>query len=163
MNAPASSTPAPAARKLPLRRKLFFSFVPLVTLLVAGELLLRIRWGAVAGWPNARAGYLETLRSNIPAAHDAELGWVPRAGATGADNAWHTQVSIDERGLRKHAPVAPAGAPSILVTGDSFAFGEGVDDDQTWPARLGPRASGGSGTAACSATAGTRSYSAPKS
>jgi lysophospholipase L1-like esterase len=45
---------------------------------------------------------------------------------------------IDERGFRANGPAsAPRGdAPAILALGDSFTFGLGVRDEETWPARL---------------------------
>jgi hypothetical protein len=131
------SSGAEKPRTLTLRRKVVFSLVPLALLLLCGELVLRVRYQALLDFKNARSDYLDVLRSNVPAAHDPELGWIPRPGTTGTENFWHTQVNIDDNGLRRHTRHdAAAGAAPILVTGDSFAFGEGVDDDATWPARL---------------------------
>lgn len=47
-------------------------------------------------------------------------------------------VRIDERGFRANGPAAHArgGGPAILALGDSFTFGLGVRDEETWPARL---------------------------
>jgi lysophospholipase L1-like esterase len=48
-----------------------------------------------------------------------------------------TQVTVNRMGLR--GPVPTLGARErILVLGDSFAFGYGVQDDESFPARLGP-------------------------
>jgi hypothetical protein len=46
-------------------------------------------------------------------------------------------VRTDARGLRgRERPDPPAGAPRVLVVGDSMTFGEGVEDDEAFPARL---------------------------
>lgn len=63
--------------------------------------------------------------------HDAELGWVPRPGASAED------VHIGAEGLRLNGD-APArrSPPLILAVGDSFTFGNQVRDHETWPAQL---------------------------
>lgn len=49
---------------------------------------------------------------------------------------WRHTIRINERGFRGPAPAPGSGRPSILVLGDSIAFGYGVDDAQTFPRRL---------------------------
>jgi hypothetical protein len=66
--------------------------------------------------------------------YDPQLGFVPRPGSTSPpDTAWH--VSIDADGLRSNGGPRPPGVP-ILATGDSYTFGEEMDDHETWPAAL---------------------------
>src|SRR5690606_25037038 len=48
---------------------------------------------------------------------------------------WGTRVTIDADGFRGNGPPAPPGRP-VLAVGDSFTFGDQVDDDETWPAYL---------------------------
>jgi hypothetical protein len=70
---------------------------------------------------------------------DPMLGYVPRPGYSGTDRSGRALLSFDERGLRLHGPVtrAPVGtAPPVLVVGDSYAMGEEVGDDETFPAYL---------------------------
>jgi hypothetical protein len=69
---------------------------------------------------------------------DDRLGWAPRPGAVVrhrlADN-YDVTYRIDEQGLRAHTP-SPAATVRVHVFGDSFTFGQGVEDDQTYPALL---------------------------
>ena len=68
---------------------------------------------------------------------DLELGWVLRPGVSvdvvRPDHRYH--VSTNSLGLRG-GEVRPAAMKRILLLGDSYTFGEGVDDDQTIAARL---------------------------
>ena len=41
--------------------------------------------------------------------------------------------SIDENGFRR-TPPRPAGSPAVMFLGDSFTFGHGLNDDETFPA-----------------------------
>jgi hypothetical protein len=66
--------------------------------------------------------------------HDPELGWVPLADYSSEG------VSTNSRGLRgktEHAVPKPPGTRRIVVIGDSFTWGLGVRDEETWPAVLG--------------------------
>jgi hypothetical protein len=76
-----------------------------------------------------------TSSSSYPSAYDPLLGYVPRAGAHGVDNVWRRTVTIGADGLRENGRARPPGRP-VLVLGDSFAFGDEVDDADTWPAQL---------------------------
>jgi hypothetical protein len=64
--------------------------------------------------------------------HNDRLGYVPRPG--------HAEpgLTIDSAGLRRtgEPPAGMAALPPILAVGDSFTFGEGVSDLDTWPAAL---------------------------
>ena len=64
---------------------------------------------------------------------DPELGWVP-VGDYRSDG-----VTTNSRGLRgqaEHAVPKPAGEERCVVIGDSFTWGMGVRDEETWPALL---------------------------
>ncbi len=66
--------------------------------------------------------------------YDPLLGFVPQPGSRARPEArWH--VNIDAQGLRENGGPRPAGLP-ILAVGDSYTFGEEMEDDQTWPAFL---------------------------
>jgi hypothetical protein len=70
---------------------------------------------------------------------DPLLGYVPRPGYSGRDQAGGALLSFDENGLRVHRRAYPPPAkeaPPILVVGNSFAMGEEVSDDETFPAHL---------------------------
>ena len=87
---------------------------------------------------DARSSQRTMVRNGYPSAYNDELGWIPRPGASGDEKLrWHTTVSaIDSRGFRIHPQHAHVGAPTILAAGDSFTFGDGVNDNESWPANL---------------------------
>ena len=63
---------------------------------------------------------------------DARLGWEPQPGHRSEG------ITINALGARSaELPVErPAGERRIVVVGDSFTFGEGVHDGETWIARM---------------------------
>jgi hypothetical protein len=63
------------------------------------------------------------------------LGFVPRPGPA-PDNVWGTTVTIDADGIRSNGRAARPTGPPVVAVGDSFTFGDEVDDADTWPARL---------------------------
>jgi len=89
-----------------------------------------IAWGYLFAYPNfvltARTTLAEGDRARYR--HDPQLGYVPRAGYAAPG------TTIEEHGLRRTGP-ALAGPP-ILAVGDSYTWGDEVDDGQTWPAQL---------------------------
>lgn len=129
-------------RQLSRRRKLLFALVPVTLLAIVGEVCARqfrhSRSYPKVGGNSYRDQRIDLIRRAFPAAHDPVLGFVPQAGYAGADNIWHTQVTIDAGGLRSNGPNAlpVADAPAVLAVGDSFTFGDQVSDGDTWPAQL---------------------------
>jgi hypothetical protein len=87
-------------------------------------------WGYLFAYPN----FVLTARSVLAErdggryVHDPELGHVPRAGYAAPG------TTIEADGLRRTAEQV-AEAP-ILAVGDSFTYGDEVNDGQTWPAQL---------------------------
>lgn len=80
---------------------------------------------------------LDLMRRNYPAERDPTLGYVPRANFASTDNHWGTRVSIDADGLRRNGDgPPPRGDEFVIAVGDSFTFGDEVDDDASWPAQL---------------------------
>jgi hypothetical protein len=72
-------------------------------------------------------------------AYDPTKGWAlrPGGGAFGAGT-----VRANSRGIRGRAEYSPDRRPGlrrVVIVGDSFTFGEGVGDDETYPARLQAR------------------------
>jgi hypothetical protein len=71
--------------------------------------------------------------------YDATKGWRIRPGR------WEfagRPVTANSRGVRggvEYAPGRRPGVRRVVVVGDSFTFGEGVGDDETYPARLQAR------------------------
>jgi lysophospholipase L1-like esterase len=121
-------------RTLPLRRRIAFGGVALALVLALAEVVVRLVWRRPVdeiGTELVDAGLF--LR-------DAELGWrlAPNLeiqhrlhwGAT-------VNVSTNSLGHRDREPdPALAARPRVLVLGDSFAFGFGIEDDETLAARL---------------------------
>lgn len=91
-------------------------------------------WGYLFTYPNFVLGARTVLaeRDQGRYVHDPQLGHVPRAGYAAPG------VTIENDGLRRTGEQV-AGAPtpgSILAVGDSFTYGDEVNDGQTWPAQL---------------------------
>ncbi len=98
------------------------------------EIALRVATHA----PLLAAGATEHQRYSIP---DAVLGSIPRPGIVLHDAS--RIITIGEHGVRGNGNSPPrADHPVMLVVGDSFVFGDGVSDDESWPAIL-ERLSGG--------------------
>jgi len=132
-----AAAPAPRVQKtISRRRRLLFSLVPLCGLLLVAEIAIRI------GRAPLHFGSFRTLRTdlmarNYPAELHPTLGYVPRPNFQSRDNHWGTLVSIDADGMRRNGPgPAPPGDKVIATVGDSFTFGDQVDDDASWPAQL---------------------------
>lgn len=124
---------APAPRRTALLVALTLVLSTLGTLL-ALEGVLRIAHGDLLGRPSAARG-LRMANGPYPASYDPLLGYVPTPGASGRANVWHREVTITADGVRSNGAPAPPGRP-VLAVGDSFTFGDEVDDADTWPARL---------------------------
>jgi hypothetical protein len=62
---------------------------------------------------------------------DPNLGWTVRTGV----NTDRYRSEVLEDGTRRTSP-APAAPPAILLIGDSFTFGDEVDDADTWAWKL---------------------------
>jgi len=83
------------------------------------------------------------LKGTYPSQYDALLGWIPKPGDYEPDdNIWQIKMTIRDNGIRLNNQVsrfedlATASKPRILAVGDSFTFGDEVNDDETWPAIL---------------------------
>lgn len=64
--------------------------------------------------------------------YHARLGWMPRPGQFGIS----VISNVDESGLRSNGRTIPDTQKPILAVGDSFTFGDEVEDSETWPAQL---------------------------
>lgn len=139
-------------RALPLRAlllPLLASGIGLVVALVLAEIVVRVVYDPQdlldgdAFWIHRFAASHEdgSFHSEYPMdRYDPALGWVPAEGYRSE------RVRVNALGLRgpELAREKPRGERRVLAVGDSFTFGEGVADADTWPARLertlgGPR------------------------
>ena len=133
---PASAPAHAARRRLPTWKKALFALVPLLAILLTAELVIRLV-RAPTWFGSFRLLRVDQVRRGYPAMPDAELGYVPEPSFASRDNHWGTTVTIDAQGFRSNGvgrPV-PSGRPVVAV-GDSFTFGDQVDDDETWPSYL---------------------------
>lgn len=131
-----------------MRERLFKVLVPCLSALfcfLALEVTARV-YGDNFEIRNNLGAERSLLESAYPAVYSAELGWIPEPGASGAENIWHTEVTILRDGIRSNggaeAPVTPAAQATgvrrdlIVAVGDSYTFGDQVSDRDTWPAAL---------------------------
>lgn len=104
---------------------------------VVGLLLVELGYRAfrdpslLLQWPNfAEANRAQRLPAPLP--YDAEIGFVP------LPNIDRPGEHTDAEGLRVMPPLPEGAADTgpILAAGDSFAYGLGADDHETWPALL---------------------------
>ncbi len=115
---------------------MLFALVPLAALLLLAEVTIRLV-RAPTHFGSFRELRTDLMRRNYPAERHPTLGYVPRPNYASTDNHWGTVVSIDADGMRRNGDgPRPAGDRVIAVVGDSFTFGDEVDDDAAWPAQL---------------------------
>ena len=69
-----------------------------------------------------------------PVKLDYRLGWAPKTGSFKKHTPPHT-ITIDKNRFRKNYPkeLNASSEKTILFSGDSFTFGDGVDDQNTFP------------------------------
>lgn len=71
--------------------------------------------------------------------HDADLGWSLRPGAVMSAPGATAPLHVNQRGFRSRRELADAPAADrirLACSGDSFTFGDGVADADTWCAQL---------------------------
>lgn len=119
------------------RRRLLFALVPVTALLLLAELAVRIG-RAPLHFGSFRELRVDQMKRGYPAQPDAALGYTPRPDFAGTSHAGE-RVTTDGDGLRRNGAVPPAGEKCVITVGDSFTWGDQVDDDATWPAQLEKR------------------------
>ncbi len=124
----------PSKPRLPLRKKLLFSLVPLLAILLLAEVVCRVQRGVL--FANYRLLRIDYMQRGYPAEPDATLGYVPRPNYASSDNYWETAVTIDADGVRSNGATDASEGEPIVAVGDSFTFGDQVGDAETWPAYL---------------------------
>lgn len=93
-----------------------------------------VLWGpeGLVNWPNLARQRMGAGPGGdrCQYAYSATIGWTAPADCLSAS------YNSDADGFRRSAPQASLAVPPILVTGSSFAKGDEVKDDETWPAYL---------------------------
>lgn len=124
--------PQPAAS---LRAKLTLSLLTVLLGWAFVELALRIVFPSVGAIPPPVP---EKLR--LPwIACDPVIGWVNKPDFVGRQvksNQFNVAITIDAFGARRGSPAPASPASRLLVVGDSFTFGHGVNDGETFSAQL---------------------------
>lgn len=82
------------------------------------------------------------IRQVIGHSHDARICQELRPGADGVYTGWllridRSRMSVNSRGGRGAEPASEATGYRIVALGDSFTFGQGVNDDEAFPAVVG--------------------------
>jgi lysophospholipase L1-like esterase len=115
-------------------KRLLFSLVPLVVVLGGAEAGLR-----AADWPTVDSSGFAHNQVYWTADPGQEDVAVPHRETQGS-----FRVSTDPHGLRvpRHPVEKPAGAQRVMTLGCSTTFGWGVDDAESYPARLESRLKG---------------------
>jgi len=141
----ATSTPHPPSgplrRAVPIRRRVPYALLPLVVLLMVGEVGLRLRHGELFALDDARDPVTFQSRINVVMRHshryDPALGWMPMPGFAGDVDfsGIVARVSVDEHGFRLPGRGRAGGGREVIAVGDSFTFGSEVSDGETWPAQ----------------------------
>ena len=68
-----------------------------------------------------------------------QFGWSLTPGLKEFEFGWHPPVTSNSKGMRDEREFSyekQPGVQRIVVLGDSFTFGQGVEQDRTWPALL---------------------------
>jgi lysophospholipase L1-like esterase len=109
-----------------LRRKLLLAAAAVVTI------LLTIEWTTRWLYPCAWHGFGFELPHKHFFQHDSRIGWRGRPGARGrfAMADFDTQIELDGQGFRNRTAPVVDGKTNVLVLGDSYAWGWGVEQDE---------------------------------
>ncbi len=103
--------------------------------LLAGELIVRDYRAGFRNLITEKGGNLVEHHFRGLYAYDPLLGWVPRSNVS--IEKWGATVSTLDDGIRSNGHQKPLDKKlRILIVGDSYAFGDEVADNETWPAQL---------------------------
>ena len=125
-----------------LLRRMGVAFIVVVVIpalvLLLGEIAARMANGSLLSSERPQfASMLTAITPAWPDRADAHLGWVPRSGYSSAENPYKTLITVDADGFRSNGlGEVSATSPVVIAVGDSFTWGTGVSDDNTWPAHL---------------------------
>jgi hypothetical protein len=133
--------PMPTPEANPKRPRAMFLALLLLTsslLTLAGlEAAIRVLKGVgFSAVPDPAAG-ISMIGRVYPGSFDPNLGYVPTPGARAHNPIWNATAHITWEGTRSNgADAAPPRGVPIVTVGDSFTYGDEVNDRDTWPAKL---------------------------
>lgn len=93
------------------------------------EAVLRVQRGQLLEFESLTA---ESPDGPRRVAYDQTLGWLPTRGQRGSDPVYNVTPS----GFRNNGGSSPLAGPPVLAVGDSFTFGDEVNDGETWAVQL---------------------------
>src|SRR5262249_15728178 len=108
---------------------LMLSVISICVTVIGLEAMLRVYHGRLFNVESVTHG----RDPNAIAEYDALLGWVPSVGQF-SRTGWGWTVTASH--LRSNGRPTPETEGGILAVGDSFTFGDEVDDVNTWPSQL---------------------------
>jgi hypothetical protein len=124
------TSPVPPRLRNALQNASIVLIASLLPLLV-GEFAARIHKGELFSLENVRVPPFEDARPPR-AEYDPNLGYLPKRGIWSGP----FTATIDENGLRRNGKAPANAAAKVLAVGDSYTFGDDVNDAETWPAHL---------------------------
>jgi len=112
--------------------RLLLMLAPLVVLLLVVEVVLRVAGPAVGPDPESDPRFIAAIPS-------AELGWIFPADTTGTfrSSGRNTPLATNAWGLRSPSLSDTTETIRLLLLGDSYAFGWGVEADSSFGSLLG--------------------------
>ena len=123
----------------PRAQNITLTVVTVILTLISLEVALRVYHGGLFQFESMTA---PPVGGGHMAYHE-QLGWVPKPGTfsvsepvipNGERTEW--RCAIDESGFRSNASATPTSGRPMIALGDSFTFGDEVNDGETWPAAL---------------------------
>jgi hypothetical protein len=103
--------------------------VSLCLTLLGLELAVRLHHGTVFQFQSSTAEPHKRIGRMV---YHPRLGWIPRPGRFSSD--WTS--TVEASGVRSNGRAISTASRPVLAVGDSFTFGDEVEDGETWAAHL---------------------------
>ena len=126
------------AVRTPVARRLLLVLATTAAVVTATEAVIREIRRPPGPWPDFPA------QRYLP-----DVGYCPAPGSSARSRKevhgrtiFDVSYTIDQQGLRVAPPAGPDVDATLISFGCSFTFGDGGEDDETWPYRVGVRSKG---------------------